>query len=92
MCVLKEKKGFLSLFYVSYIHFDKSFEENSFIYLQQAKSEIKALNIFAQMREEICYLNIYCTTPHLYIFMRLNKKEKMDLKKHKWPKARFYSK
>jgi hypothetical protein len=59
-----------SLSYVSYIHFDKSFEENSFIYLQQAKSEIKALNIFALMREEICYLNIYCTTPHLSIFTR----------------------
>jgi hypothetical protein len=52
VCTIGKER--FSLSHVSYIYFDKSFEENSFIYLQQAKSEIKALNIFAQMREEIC--------------------------------------
>jgi hypothetical protein len=52
VCTIGKERFSLSHFLN--IYFDKSFEENSFIYLQQAKSEIKALNIFAQMREEIC--------------------------------------
>jgi hypothetical protein len=75
VCTVGKVKGSLS--HVSYINFDKSFEDNSFIYLQQAKSEIKALNIFAQMREEICYLKTYVLYYTIsFYFQALNKKEK----------------